>query len=72
MFSGERSGARRAGGGPSRGLVAWRRFLVESLLCVVLIGVIALVAVRGFGGVLIAPFVVSVAFAIVAIVRYER
>jgi hypothetical protein len=72
VFSGERKGIGRERGGPSQGLVAWRRFLVESLVCVVLIGVIALAAVRGFGGVLIAPFVVSVAFAIVAIVRYER
>jgi ABC-type Co2+ transport system permease subunit len=51
--------------------VAWRRFLVESLLCLVLIGVIVLAAVRGLGGVLIGPFVVTVAAAIVRIVRYE-
>jgi hypothetical protein len=72
VFPGERKGLARDDGGPSRGLVAWRRFLVESLLCVVLIGVIALAAVRGFGGVFFGPFVVSVAFAIVAIVRHER
>jgi hypothetical protein len=58
--------------GPSRGLVAWRRFLVESLLCLVLIGVIVLAAVRELGGVLIGPFVVTVALAIIGIVRYER
>lgn len=57
--------------GPSQRLVAWRRFLVESLVCVVLIGVIVLAAVRGLGGVLIGPFVVTVAAAIVRIVRCE-
>ncbi|HTA96846.1 MAG TPA: hypothetical protein VK730_04295 [Solirubrobacteraceae bacterium] len=61
----------RKGRGPSRWLVAWRRFLVESLLCLVLVGVIVLAAVRGLGGVLIGPFVVTVAAAIVRIVRYE-
>ena len=72
MFSAERKGLGREDEGPSQGLVAWRGFLVESLLCVVLIGVIALAAVRGLGGLFFGPFVVGVAFAIVAIVRYER
>jgi ABC-type Co2+ transport system permease subunit len=53
-------------------LVAWRRFLVESVVCGVLIGWIVHVAVGGSGGVLVGPFVMSVAFAIVAIVRHER
>jgi ABC-type Co2+ transport system permease subunit len=61
----------RKGRGPSRRVVAWRGFLVESLLCLVLIGVIVLAAVRGLGGVLIGPFVVTVAMAIIRIVRYE-
>jgi hypothetical protein len=52
--------------------VAWRGFLVESLLCFVLIGVIVLASVRQLGGVLIGPFVVTVALAIVGIVRYDR
>jgi hypothetical protein len=58
--------------GPSQSLVAWRRFLLESLLCLVLIGVIVLASVRELGGILIGPFIVTVAFAIVGIVRYER
>jgi hypothetical protein len=53
-------------------LVAWRRFVVESLLCLVLIGVIVLASVHELGGVLIGPFVVTVALAIIGIVRYER
>lgn len=57
--------------GPSRWLVAWRRFLIESLLCLVLIGVIVIVAVRGIGGVLFAPFIAGVATVIVQIVRHE-
>ena len=52
--------------------MAWRRFLVESLLCLVLIGVIVLASVRELGGILIGPFVVTIALAIVGIVRYER
>lgn len=52
--------------------MAWRGFLVESLVCLVLIGVIVIAAVRGLGGVLVGPFVVAVAAAIVRIVRYER
>jgi ABC-type Co2+ transport system permease subunit len=58
--------------GPSQGLLAWRRFLVESLLCMVLIGVIVLASVRELGGILIGPFVVTVALAVIGIVRYER
>jgi ABC-type Co2+ transport system permease subunit len=64
-------GKARKSRGPSQRVVAWRRFLVESLLCLVLIGVIVLAAVRGLGGVLIGPFVVTVAAAIRRIVRYE-
>jgi|HubBroStandDraft_3_1064219.scaffolds.fasta_scaffold01480_8 hypothetical protein len=57
--------------GPSRQLVAWRGFLIESLLCMVLIGVIVVAAVRGAGGVLFAPFVAGIATLIVRIVRRE-
>lgn len=56
---------------PSRWLVAWRRFLVESLLCLVLLGVIIIAAVRGHGGILIGPFVAALAAVIVQIVRHD-
>jgi hypothetical protein len=75
MFSGERRGMRSRRGGPSQGLVAWRRFLVESTVLVVLIVLIVaimLAVVRGFVSVVVAPCIVTLAFAIVAIARYER
>jgi hypothetical protein len=56
-------------------LVAWRRFLVESPVLaalIVLFGVLVIAVLVGFGGFLAAPCVVSLAFAIVAIARYER
>jgi predicted PurR-regulated permease PerM len=55
--------------------VEWRRFLVESLVLAVLIvlfGMLVIAVLMGFGGVLAAPCVVSLAFAIVKIARYER
>lgn len=62
----------RRGRGPSRRLVAWRRFVVESLLCLVLIAMIAVAGTTRPGNVFIGTFVLSIAGAIIAIVRYER
>lgn len=45
---------------------------MESLLCLVLIAVIVIVAVRGLGGVLVGPLVAAVATVIVQIVRQDR
>ena len=56
-------------------MVEWRRFLVESLVLVVLMvlfGVIVVAMVLGFVNPLVAPSVLTLAFAIVAIARYEH
>jgi hypothetical protein len=52
--------------GPSRGIIAWRGFVVETVLCVVLIAEIVL---RGSHDVLAAP---SLAVMIAAVVRIVR
>jgi hypothetical protein len=52
--------------------VAWRRFVVESLVCLVLVAVIAVAGISRPGNVFIGTFVLSVVAAIIAIVRYER
>ncbi|HKH79089.1 MAG TPA: hypothetical protein VJ996_03660 [Solirubrobacteraceae bacterium] len=35
--------------GPSRSIVAWRRFLIETLLCLVLIALIVVIGARATG-----------------------
>jgi hypothetical protein len=48
-------------------MVAWRRFLIETLLCLVLVGAIAIVALRAGHAVLTGPTIAVLVAAILGI-----
>ncbi len=54
-------------GGPSRGTLAWRRFLLELLLCLVLTAMIVVVILRARHEVLTAPVIAAMVAAILRI-----
>lgn len=59
-------------GGPSPGTIAWRRFVIETLLCLVLVAVIVAIALEARHDLLAGPAIVALAGAIVGIVRPRR
>lgn len=58
-------------GGPSRRLIAWRQFIIETVVCVVLVGVIGVVALDARHDALAGASVIAVASLIVGIVRHR-
>jgi undecaprenyl pyrophosphate phosphatase UppP len=56
-------------GGPSQRLIAWRRFVIETVVCVVLIGVMGVVALDARHDALAGVSVIAVASVIVGITR---
>jgi hypothetical protein len=56
-------------GGPSPRTIAWRRFVIETLLCVVLVAVIVAIALQARHDVLASPAIVALTGAVVAIVQ---
>ena len=67
-----KKGRRRKSRGPSRRLVAWRKFVVETVICLVLIAAIVSASLLLPRNIFTGWFVLSAAAAVVAIVRYER
>jgi hypothetical protein len=60
---------RRDPSGPSRGIIAWRRFVLETLLCIVLLLAILLLIVQKPHDILCGPAVVAFAGSILRILR---
>jgi hypothetical protein len=58
-------------GGPSPGVVAWLGLLIETLVCLVLVGVIVAVALQAQHDVLAGAAAIAIATTIVGIVRYR-
>jgi hypothetical protein len=56
--------------GPSPAVVAWWRFLIETLVCVVLVAAIVVIGLNAGQDLLAGPAVVALAGMIVGIVRY--
>lgn len=54
-------------GGPSPGTVAWRRFLLELVLCLVLTAMIVVVVLRARHEVLASPLIAAMVAAILRI-----
>jgi len=57
--------------GPSRGAVAWRRYLVELAVCLVLLGAIVAIGLEARSDILAGPAILALAGSIVAIVRHR-
>jgi hypothetical protein len=58
--------------GPSPRAAAWWQFFVEALVCLVLLGAIAAIALEARHQLLAGPAILALAGTIVAIVRYRR
>jgi hypothetical protein len=54
--------------GPSPGIIAWRRFLVETVLCIVLVIAIAVVVLGASHDIVASPVVAALVAAILRIV----
>jgi glycerol uptake facilitator-like aquaporin len=59
-------------GGPSRAVLAWRRFVVELLVCAVLLLAIVAIALGASHEPLAAPAMLALASMILAVVRREH
>jgi hypothetical protein len=57
------------GAGPSPALLAWRRFLVETIVCLVLVAALVLIALEGRHDLLAGSTILALTGMIVRIVR---